>query len=145
MKYNGKELKEVTEPQIFDPPKKMLCWDEYSSAAIVDNVYAIGPSSMDSPVRAISDDGRTGTHCYRYCANIPEKPKSRRATWKELAYWLIDGKGIVLDENRGKIDTGVIFGKEYLNIEVSDYIKVMRRDDTDWHEPDAQYMGLEEK
>lgn len=26
MKYKGIELKEITEPQIFDPPKKMLVW-----------------------------------------------------------------------------------------------------------------------
>ena len=27
MKYKGIELKEITEPQIFNPPKKMLVWD----------------------------------------------------------------------------------------------------------------------
>lgn len=29
MKYKGIELKEVTEPQLFDPPKKMLVWERY--------------------------------------------------------------------------------------------------------------------
>ena len=27
MKYKGIELKEVTKPQLFDPPKKMFVWD----------------------------------------------------------------------------------------------------------------------
>lgn len=27
MKYKEMDLKEITEPQIFDPPKKMVVWD----------------------------------------------------------------------------------------------------------------------
>lgn len=141
MKYKGIELVEITEPQIFSPPKKMLVWGEHDKEARVDTIYAIGPSSMDLPVRAISGDGRFGTHCYEHCA---ENPKTRRATWKELAYWLMDGKGLIISNNTNRVDTGVIFDSADIDKDVSDNLKVMRRDDNDWHEPTADYMGLEE-
>jgi len=28
MKYKGKELVEITTPQIFDPPQEMLVWND---------------------------------------------------------------------------------------------------------------------
>ena len=143
MKYNGIELKKVTEPQIFNPPEKMLVWDSQDERPTLEIVYAI---TTEATFPVVINREEYGVYDAKmFCAKIPEEPKQRRATWKELAYWLIDGKGLVLDENRGKIDTGVIFSKEDLDAEVSDYLKVMRRDDTDWHEPDAQYMSLEEK
>ena len=48
MKYKGIELKEVTEPQLFDPPKKMLVWESYENITEL-NVYAI-VSRKDFPV-----------------------------------------------------------------------------------------------
>jgi hypothetical protein len=38
MKYNGKELKEYIskEPIFFDPPKRMLCWDDDAIALAKD-------------------------------------------------------------------------------------------------------------
>ena len=42
MKYNGKELKEITTPQIFAEPKKMLVWNddyvEHNSVPMIDTV-----------------------------------------------------------------------------------------------------------
>lgn len=149
MNYKGIELVEVTEPQIFDPPKEMLVWDDCDVEDILKGKYEIKKVKVygiiaDTGSRVISliDGSLT---LFENCANIPEEPKPRRATWKELAYWLIDGKGLVFAENRGKIGTGVIFRKEDLDAEVSDCLKVMRRDDADWHEPTADYMNLEEK
>lgn len=139
MNFNGKErLEEITEPQIVEPPKKMFVWRNGYKQPLEDLVVAIVKRA--DGICAMTFDG----DIYPNCAEIPEKPKPRRATWKELAYWLIDGKGLVLDENRGKIDTGVIFSKEDLDAEISDYLKVMLRDDADWHEPDVKYMGIED-
>ena len=117
----------------------MLVWNDEDTNARVERVFAIGPSSMDYPVRTISDDGRIGTHCCKHCAEIP---KQRRATWKELAYWLIDGKGLVVDTNSHRVDTGVYFNDVDLGECVSDFLKVMRRDDIEWHEPTIDYMGI---
>ena len=34
MEYKGIELKEVTEPQLFNPPKRMLVWDNYEKVEL---------------------------------------------------------------------------------------------------------------
>lgn len=138
MNYNGKErLEEITEPQIVEPPKKMYVWRNGYEQPLEDLVVAIVKRA--DGICAITFDG----DCYPYCAKITEKQKPRRATWKELAYWLMDGKGLVVDENTSRVDTGVFFNRVDLDAEVSDNLKVMRRDDTDWQEPTVDYLGLE--
>lgn len=47
MKYKGIELKEVTELQLFNPPKKMLVWDSNSSEPTEKDVVAFIPSSSN--------------------------------------------------------------------------------------------------
>lgn len=144
MQYKGIELKEITEPQIFDPPKEMLVWDDCD---VEESLYELKPVKVygiiaDTGARVISLFNGDVV-LFEHVAEIPEEPKPRRATWKELAYWLMDGKGLLFDENKGRIDTGVIFGKEDLDAEVCNYLKVMRRDDTEWHEPTIDYLGIE--
>lgn len=75
---------------------------------------------------------------------IPE-PKTRRATWQQLAYWLIDGKGLAIDTETNRVDTGVFFSNENMHEEVGERWKVMKRGDSEWNEPTVDYMGLEEK
>lgn len=135
MKYNGIELKEITEPQIFDPPKKMLVWGENDREACVENIYAIGPSSMESPVRAISDDGRLGTHCYKYCAEIP---KPRRATNREFSRWLAKGYGECRSSS-GCADTAWMYETELDDKPVVEWTKARKWDDSEWHEPTVEY------
>lgn len=79
MNFNGHELKEITKPQIFDPPKKMLVWNNIMDYAITSLVVAI-VERMDG-ICAICHDGEI----YPYCAEIPEEPKPRRSTNRELA------------------------------------------------------------
>lgn len=141
MKYKGIELVEITEPQIFDPPKKMLVWNEYDSKASIENIYVIGPSSMDFPVRAISEDGRLGTHCYKHCAEIPE-PKPRRVTNREFSRWLAKGYGECRSSN-GCADTAWMYDTELDDKPVVKWAKARKWDDTEWHEPTVDYMGIE--
>lgn len=137
MQYKGHELKEITEPQIFDPPKKMLVWNRTMDYAITSLVVAI-VERMDG-ICSICYDGEI----YPYCAEIPEEPKPRRATWKELAFWLIGGNGLVIDKDLDRVDTGVFFDKNNIYEEVGERWLVMGKDDTEWHEPTVDYMGLE--
>ena len=82
MKYKGIELVEITKPSSFRPTGRKCSYGEKITESCIDYIYAIGPSSMDLPVRAISDDGSIGTNCYKYCAEIP---KTRRATHREVS------------------------------------------------------------
>ena len=137
MKYKGIELKEVTEPQIFDPPKKMLVWGRYESITELD-VYAI-VSRKDFPVIC-------ETSTWRHCAEIPEVTESELVTYRELARWLAKGNGEVkLDDDEGAIYTHLFYWKGRENDAVGDSLNVRKWDDTEWHKPTREYLGLEDK
>lgn len=141
MQYKGIDLIKIIEPQIFDPPKRMLVWNENDREPRIDTIYAIGPSSMLSPVRAISDDGRLGTHCYECCADIP---KSRRATHRELSKWLAQGNGERIDKHGKCIFTDFGYMQHDEAAFVEDIFLIRKWDDKEWHEPTVDYMGIEE-
>lgn len=144
MKYKGIELVEITKPQVFDPPKKMLVWGENNREARIDYIYAIGPSSMDLPVRAISDDGSIGTNCYKYCAEIP---KTRRATHREVSKWLAQGNGEVTEgdtDNFPFCKSSLYYDSEKSDKPCRYTIRIRKWDDNEWHEPTIDYMGIKE-
>lgn len=132
MKYKGIELKEITEPQIFDPPRKMLVWGRYEGMTELD-VYAI-VSRKDFPVIC-------ETSTWRHCAEIPKAPESELVTHRELARWLAEGNG----QFRRLFTTASTF--TYANVDednsVDESIAVRKWDDTEWHKPTRGYLGLE--
>ena len=135
MKYKGIELKEVTEPQLFDPPKKMFVWDgdnEYPSTA---NVCAI--VNRDN-FRVITE-----TADWRHCAEIPEV-LCRRATNRELAKWLVLGNGQYKVSGGEWIWTEHHYTTEQDDDACSKFIKVRKWGDKEWHEPTREYLGLED-
>ena len=130
MKYKGIELTEVTEPQLFDPPKRMLVWDkdnEYPSTA---NVCAIVNRKTS---RVITENVP-----WRHCAEIPEVT----VTYRELARWLSKGNGAVKSSNT--ICTNWNYGDDKENCIVRDSLYVRKWDDTEWHKPTREYLGLED-
>ena len=131
MKYKGIELEEVTEPQLFAPPKKMLVWDNCSNIAEID-VYAI-VSRED--FRVICENSS-----WRHCAEIPEL---NPVTNRELASWLAKGNGEV------KADDVVYSNWNYYNDKennpIKDSLLVRKWDDTEWRKPTREYIGLEDK
>ena len=54
MKYKGIELEEVTEVQLFDPPKEMLLWDNKSNSPTKDKVLAILTITLKPMTRNIA-------------------------------------------------------------------------------------------
>ena len=134
MEYKGIELKEVTEPQIFDPPKKMLVWESCENITELD-VYAI-VSRKDFPV--ICENSTWG-----HCAEIPSVTESELVTYRELARWLSEGNGEVKDDD-------VVYSNcNYYNYQENNPIKdsflVRKWDDTEWHKPTREYIGLKDK
>ena len=134
MKYKGIELTEVTEPQLFDPPKKMLVWESCENITEL-NVYAI-VSRKDFPVICENT-------AWRHCAEIPEVLESKLVTCRELASWIAKGNGEV------KADDVVYSNWNYYNDQENNPIKdsflVRKWDDTEWHKPTREYLGLEDK
>lgn len=142
--YNGMELDEVTEPQIFDPPRTMLVWGD-CSGHVEDHVkkaevVAILPrTALKYPIITEDDDG------YEHGAFIPEKPAPRMATNRELARWLAQGNGELADKtDNHKLSYNCNYAYIIDRSEefVSDSIEVRKWDDTEWHAPDVEYMGI---
>lgn len=134
MKYKGIELKEVTEPQLFDPPKNMLVWDSYSNVVELD-VYAI-VSRKDFPV--ICENST-----WKHCAEIPEVQESKPVTYRELARWLAKGNGEVVWANNVLSNWNYSTHEE--NKALDESLSVRKWDDTEWHKPTREYLGLEDK
>lgn len=134
MKYKGIELEEVTEPQIFDPPKKMLVWGRYKSITELD-VYAI-VSRKDFPV--ICENST-----WKHCAEIPKVHESKPVTYRELARWLAKGNGEVVWANN--VLSNWNYSTDEENKALDESLSVRKWDDTEWHNPTREYLGLEDK
>jgi len=133
MKYKGIELTEVTEPKLFDPPKKMLVWGCSENITELD-VYAI-TSRKDFPVICENSN-------WRHCAEIPEVPKSKLVTYRELARWLAEGNGEVMWANNVLSNWNYSTDEESKALDES--LSVRKWDDTEWHKPTREYLGLED-
>ncbi len=141
MEYNGIKLTEVTKSQIIDPPKKMLVWDYDPGCLLKADVIAIVNGRDGFPCCPVI----TTTGTFRHCAVIPEDPKTRRVTNRELSKWLAKGHGEYT--NTVCCSTSYITYEYFLDSaesEVSENILVRKWDDVDWHEPTVDYMGIEQ-
>ena len=142
MKYHGKELKPITEPQVFDPPKLMLVWDDCDYIPEVRDVVAILPV-CNVRKRVITYGGVYWEHC----AEIEERSdyKPRRATNLEFSRWLSQGNGQVhTDSNGGMMDASIIYDDKCDDTPVRDGLMARKWDDKEWHEPTIDYLGIKE-
>ena len=140
MKYKGMELVEITTPQVFDPPKKMLVWDNNvtRNEPSIQIVYAI-------IMKKTGTKQAIGEYCrWKHCANIPEEPKPRRATNRELSKWLSDNKGEYRN-HIGLVSNAYTYDVSESDTSVPSLFKVRKWDDTGWLEPTVDYMGIEDK
>lgn len=147
MQYKGIELEEVTTEQIFNPPKQMLVWDMSTDIPVQIEVCAI--VNRKTANRVI-----TNNSSWRHCAEIPEEPKL--ATVRQLAQWvrkngevryefLPMGTVIITSDlhyEPGEEDKEVsCMGNRKLNA-VKVYVR--KWEDTEWHKPTREYLGLED-
>lgn len=139
MKYNGIELKEFTsdKPIAFSTPRPMLVWDDDDRTCRYADVLAYLPESTSPVIEDCS--------FWQHCAEIPEEPKPRRATNLELAKWLAQGNGLCKNRNGtgGPIWTNIGVSELTLNDECCQSWVIRKWEDTEWHEPTVDYLGLE--
>ena len=134
MKYKGIELEEITEPQIFNPPKPMLVWDNDNGGPVELNVCAIVNREGNRVITERTD--------WKHCAKIPEV----LATNRELARWLAEGNGEMRkDTCMATAYSFLSYDNSLANNPVCAYIEVRKWDDTEWHKPTREYLGLEDK
>lgn len=139
MKYNGIEFTEFKsdKPVAFNPPKQMLVWN-----------FGSEPVKSDVCVYAYLPDHAWPVKCsdmsWRHCAEIPDAPKPRRATNRELARWLAQGNGLYKNRHvRGQSYSDIGSNEFTLDDECSTNLLIRKWEDNEWHEPTVDYMGLE--
>jgi hypothetical protein len=139
--YNGMELEEFTTPQIFDPPKTMVVWedDKKPTTAVV---IALLAKSSNFQYRVVIND----CSFYPHCALLPDPPKPRRATNRELARWLAQGNGEYTNPKSDYYNNYSSFSYKECDKDNEIYanFKVRRWEDTEWHEPTVDYIRLED-
>ena len=137
MKYKGIELKEFTseKPVIFDPPKRMLVWDYDDGIPIEKDVIAFIPNRYRKVIEQ--------TCAYIHCAEIPDKG-SELATNRELAKWLAHGNGQYKVSGGSSLWTEHHYDIGQDDDACSNFIKVRKWCDKEWHEPTLEYLGLED-
>ena len=135
MKYKGIELKEFEskEPLLFDPPKRMLVWNDDDSEPLEDNVFAFIPNRC-YPVIGTDDN-------LDHCAEIPEE-SSEQATVIQFAEWVSKGFGLI--KRAGYITNYVSFLEDDEHLPASDATLVRKWGDKEWHKPTREYLGLED-
>lgn len=140
IKYNGMELEEVTEPQIFDPTRRCVVWDDDSLSPCEQDVIAIFPDSAKLKMKVIDSN----LYRYHHCAILPENLAPRIATNRELAKWLAQGNGewcnCIGDSSRAAIEWWYDQGHSETK---ANNVFVRKWDDTEWHEPTVDYMEIE--
>ena len=138
MKYKGIELKEFgsEKPVLFDPPKRMLVWDDGESEPSKENVFAFIPNRY-YPVIGTNDN-------LDHCAEIPDTG-SELATNRELTKWLVQGNGQYRVSGGIRIRTVHSYDIGQDDEACPNTIKVRKWGDKEWHEPTLEYLGLEDK
>ena len=138
MKYNGIELKEFTSDKtvIFDKPRKMLVWDDCNPDLLMtDTVYAY---LVNRHPKVQGDK-----YAWQHCAEIPEEPKPRRATYLELMKWLAQGNGFFTNVSACYEWAYCEVDKRFEDDICPASVRVRKWEDKEWHEPTVDYMGLE--
>ena len=141
--YNGMELEEFTsdKPVFFDKPVGALCWNNNGwQVGICEYVIAFIPRS-DSCL-AVTDHTT-----WLHMALLPDHPKPRRVTNRELSRWLAQGngewklEGPVSEEDQCSSDYAYFEKYEHYKLDCD--ILVRKWEDTEWHEPTVEYLGIE--
>lgn len=149
MNYKGIEIQPFNECKVFEEPREMLVWNESYTRPIEKLVCAVIPYRREGSV--ITRGG-----AFEYCAEIPEEPKPRMATYRELAKWLAQGNGdalVLMQMTNGLSREVVTTSSHYFSGKDNEAVSygyngqhckgVRKWDDTDWHKPTVDYLGLE--
>lgn len=136
MKYKGIELKEFEseKPVFFDPPKRMLVWDDDDETPTEKDVIAFIPNRYYKVIEQ--------TYSYIHCAEIQDTG-SELATNRELARWLVLGNGQYhTGGSRAWTEHNYIIGQD--DDACSNSIRVRKWGDKEWNEPTREYLGLDD-
>ena len=142
MIYNGKALVPIITTDVQGLPKKMLVWDSNCNYAEERIVIALVKDKFDVIYAIAQCESMTGICVWHYCAEIP---KVRVVTNSELSQWLAKGNGEVRLASEQHLDVYTHWNYDYkdANKTVTSPILVKKFEDTEWHEPTVDYLGIQ--
>lgn len=135
--YNGMELEEFAPEDncFFNPPVKAV-FINADHVPIRERMLYSFDKRFNCP---FTDEENL---CWPHCAILPNPPKPRRATNRELARWLAQGNGeykeIITDHECCM--TYFYYSDRGRDVELQKGIKVRKWSDTEWHEPTVDYL-----
>ena len=132
--YNGMELEEFAPKDscFFDPPKKAVFINEDHEPIREKRLF-----SFDKRFHCPFTDEEN--LCWPHCALLPDPPKPRMATNRELSRWLAQGNGECLG-SQDDADTAWNYQMESSNAPLREGAKVRKWEDTEWHDPTVDYL-----
>jgi hypothetical protein len=146
--YNGMELEEFTsdKPVAFPKGTRAVFWEDDIAKDIFrfeGEIISYLPYLKDPavPFNCIMHNGSHAT--FGHCAILPDPPKPRRATNRELARWIAEGKGEILVPHCVTQHVSYAVGQD--NKECVSGQQVRKWSDTEWHEPTVDYLFGGEK
>ena len=142
--YNGMELEEFNPDKSvsFNPPIKCVGWNDKDVKAEFELSSAL---SKDIWIHRFIGKSNDAPVAFMFCALLPDPPKPRRATNRELARWLIEGKAQIRHSDSDMVYVGWNYKEFEDDLPCSNNVLVRKWSDTEWHEPTVDYMGLEDK
>jgi hypothetical protein len=142
--YNGMELEEFTsdKPVAFPKGTRAVFWEDDIAKDIFrfeGEIISYLPYLKDPavPFNCIRHNGSHAT--FGHCVILPDPPKPRRATNRELARWLAQGNGECLG-SQDDADTAWNYPMESSNAPLREGAKVRKWEDDEWHEPTVDYL-----
>lgn len=138
-----KDLEDMQTAHVANLPKKMLLWDDDGEPPKERVVTTIAIDNEGNAFAIARPEKGTGVIIWPHFAEIPEKPAPRRATNRELARWLAQGNGQRMDKYDKYVHILFNYNACDENEPVSDEYLVRKWDDTEWHAPTIDYMGIE--
>lgn len=148
MEYKGIKLQDISgTPQVIDPPREMLVWDDDAEGH--EKPYAPKKVTVLAIVNSDKLNGRVigeqyaAFARYGHCAEIP----IAYATFRQIARWLADGNGEVTESvgcDGAYCKSSLYYFSAKGDVSsMGSAVRIRKWDDTEWHEPTLEYMGLE--
>ena len=104
---------------------------------------AVKPQNVSTfPVFPTKLSAKTEDSTWKHCAEIPKVPELELVTYRELASWLAEGNGEVMWANN--VLSNWNYSSDEENKALDESLSVRKWDDTEWHKPTREYLGLDD-
>ena len=125
--------------------------EKYSSKNIIANGACVYPQWYNNESHITYDciDNACMERLVNTIKDYNELNKVRKGTYRDIARWLAHGngevtEGIKIDGKGPNVKSSLWYSAEKSDDTVSNEVRIRNWDDTEWHVPTVNYMGIEQ-